>query len=446
MIPTPFEHQTTTTEFYTQHPITFNASDPGTGKTRTVIDFVKDRSSKTLVLAPKSILRASWADDIQKFAPDLKVSIATAKNREAAFKADADVFITNHDGINWLKDHDRYTKQFAGGTLVVDESTAFKHHTAARSKNLKKLRDKFDNAIALTGTPNPNGVLDIWGQMLWLDHGERLGSNYWAFRQAACEPKQVGRSDKAIKWSDKEGIEEIIYDLIADVLIRFKLEEVLDMPETITTSYVTELSHKSWETYCLLRDTALLQSDSGIISALNAGAMLQKLLQCLSGAVYDNEGQVVRVDNERNELILDLVEARPQTLVAFNWKHQRDGLVEEATKRGIPFGVIDGSVPDKTRYEVVQAFQEKRLRVIFAHPQSAGHGLTLTKGTTTIWASPSYNAEHFIQFNRRIYRAGQTQRTETILISARDTREAEVYAALGRKLSAVDLLLDLIKV
>jgi len=141
---------------------------------------------------------------------------------------------------------------------------------------------------------------------------------------------------------------------------------------------------------------------------------------------------------------MDLVDVRKHSLVAFNWKHERNALIELAEKRGYTYEVIDGSVPAQKRPEIVQRFQAGQIQVLFAHPQSAGHGLTLTTANTIIWCSPTYNAEHFQQFNRRIHRSGQTQKTETILISARNTWESEVYNKLNGKLNRMESLLNVL--
>jgi SNF2 family DNA or RNA helicase len=162
--------------------------------------------------------------------------------------------------------------------------------------------------------------------------------------------------------------------------------------------------------------------------------LVRKLLQFTSGAIYDGEGGYKVFDTSRTDLTLDLIEQREQCVVAFLWKHQRDLLTEGATKRGLRFGVIDGGVDVREREVIVARFQSGDLDVVFAHPQSAAHGLTLTRGTTTIWPSPTSNADWFQQFNRRIYRAGQTKRTETICISAAGTREKHVYERLDDKL------------
>lgn len=442
--PPLFAHQIADVQFCLDNPYVYNASSPGTGKTRTCIEVIRQSKAKALVLAPKSILRAAWEDDCTKFAPELKVSVAFANNRDKAFKADADVYVTNIDAVNWLAKNPKVMEKFKGGLLIVDESTAYKNHTSGRSKSLKAISKLFARKILMSGTPNPNGILDLWGQMLILDEGERLGSSFWGFRQVACTPIQNGPGAQHIKWVDRPGIEDAVFDLISDICIRHQLEDVTDMPPNVVSHMHVDLSHKVANAYRELQEQSLLMVKDKVVTALNAGSLVQKLLQTLSGSVYDENGEAVEIDNERTELVLDLVEARSQSVVAFLWRHQRNQLIAEATKRGITFGVIDGDTPAEKRGELVNQFQAGNLRVIFAHPQSAGHGLTMTKGVATIWASPTYNAEFFEQFNRRIYRTGQTQRTETILISARGTHESKVYDALERKLDSMNTLLTLI--
>jgi SNF2 family DNA or RNA helicase len=167
------------------------------------------------------------------------------------------------------------------------------------------------------------------------------------------------------------------------------------------------------------------------------------MLQLLTGAVYHEDGSFSTIHTDRYDLVMQLVDERPQSVVAFNWRHERVNLCKLADAMGITYGVIDGEVPVKEREQIVRDFQDGKLRVIFAHPQSAGHGLTLTAGHATIWASPTYNAEHFQQFNRRIYRTGQTKRTETIRIAARGTCEEEVYTNLNGKLVNMQHLLNI---
>jgi SNF2 family DNA or RNA helicase len=448
--PELFSHQEETRQFGCTTPRVFDMSDAGTGKTRAWLEVLchrfKVHGGKALVLAPKSILKTAWADDIRKFAPELTYSIAYANNRRKAFDADVDIYITNHDAVKWLLKHEHQVLKNRGfHTIIVDESTAFKHRTSARSKALAQLVSHFRFRALLTGTPNPNGLLDLWHQVFLLDDGEHLGNSYFRFRNMVCSPKQVGPAANHLRWIDNEGAAEAVADLLDDLTIRHRFEDCVDIPENHEYAVNFELSAKHREAYEKLRQHAILELKEGGITAFNAGVLRNKLLQLASGAVYDDEGVTRLYDTDRYELVLELVEQRPQSIVAFNWKHQRDQLTQLAKQRGLTYGLIDGSVSAKRRDEIVEHFQAGLIRVIFAHPASAGHGLTLTRGTATIWASPVYNAEHYVQFNKRIYRIGQHQRTETLIVTAENTIDEEVSHRLMNKIYKMDDLLEMLQ-
>lgn len=389
-------------------------------------------------------MRCSWEADAKKFTPELRVSVAFAENRAKAFKTEADLYVTNIDAATWLAKEKGVLAQFEGGLLVIDEATSTKRATSQRSKAVKKMIDIFERRILMSGTPAPNTVLDLWHQYYLLDKGERLGSSWYGFRNAACSPVATGPGGTFEKWIDKPGVHEAVGDLVADITIRHTLEQVIDMPEQIVTSYEIDLTSGVRDAYRELRANSLLQVEGQQVSALNAAALVNKLLQTLSGAVYSADGTPAIIENGRTELVMDLVEQRRHSLVAFQWRHQRDALVLEARKRGIEFAVIDGETSGEDRGRIVDQMQDGLLQVVFCQPASIAHGATLTRATTVIWASPTYNYEHYLQFNRRIYRAGQTRRTEVIHLCARGTQEKAVYEALERKHDAMKLLLDLL--
>lgn len=216
------------------------------------------------------------------------------------------------------------------------------------------------------------------------------------------------------------------------------------MPEQSVRAMYVQLPKKIRRQYTDLTEDSVLYTAAGTVNAVHAGARVKKLLQLCTGAIYDEHGDVVSVHEERYDLVMQLVEQRAQSLVAFNWRHEKDAMVKIAEKLGISYAVIDGSVAAHKRKEIVDRMQAGQLQVVFCHPQSAGHGLTMTKAKTVIWASPTYNAEHYQQFNRRIYRAGQTQKTEIIQIAAKDTWETDVYNKLEGKLEKMEDLLSIL--
>lgn len=432
MIPDLWEHQARDIQRYVSSDLSlFNTSDPGTGKTRTIIEVIRRRKIPTLILAPKSILRCAWGNDFDHYAPEIQYTIATADNRAEAMSSPALVKITNVDALKWLNDNPKYLEQFRGGFLVIDESTALKNPKSKRTAAAIAMRPMFAGCTCMSGTPSPQGVIDLWAQMYLVDMGQRLGASYYRFKNTCYTPVLKG---KFTEWKEKEGAADSVAAQIADITIRNRREDCMDLPPNQIVWREIELSPKHMKQYKELKVNALLELESGDVSAVNAAALATKLLQTVSGAVYDQEQVVHLIDSERYELIADLIEERPQTVVFFIWKHQRDQIMEILDKRGISYGLIDGSVTRKNaREESVEAFQAGMLRAMLCHPKSAGHGLTLTAGVATIWSSPTYDAEHFEQANARIYRGGQTKSTETILIHAKGTIEDKVFSALFEK-------------
>lgn len=433
-----FDHQKKSVDFMRTHERVLDASDPGTGKTRVQIELFAERRRNgggcALVIAPKSLLRSAWENDFAKFAPHITVSVAQAKGRAQAFARPADVYVTNVDATKWLMEQrPEFFARF--DTLIMDELSAFKHHTSLRSKALNKIKSHFKYRYGLTGTPNSNGITDIWNQIYILDDGQRLGKSFYKFRNMTQTPSQAGPAANMLKWEDKPGAEQAVGKLIKDMTVRHKFEECLDVPENFETEVPFFMPPGQATVYKTFKRDALLALESGeVISSVNAAGVANKLLQIASGATYTGDAnKYAVVDPSRYEMIADLVEARQHSVVFFHWRHQRDLLMEEFTKRGITFAVIDGSVKEQDRMEAVKDYQNGFYRVMLAHPASAAHGLTLTRGTTTIWASPTYNLEHWLQGNRRTYRAGQTQRTETISILAKGTIEELVYQRLADK-------------
>jgi SNF2 family DNA or RNA helicase len=472
----PFAHQAKSLKHNDTTPIVFDCSDPGTGKTFVRIKAFEQRnkSSKSgsttsstrcasrcmLVLAPKSLLRSVWLNDFKKFAPSLQVAVSTAGKHEAVFAEEADVYITNIDAVKWLaKQPKKFFEKFS--ELVIDESTAYKHHSSQRSKAAAKISKFFEYRSCMTGTPNGNTITDVWHQVFILDNGKRLGPSFYAFRNSVCTPKQVGANKNALEWTDKEGAEEAVFGLLNDIVIRHKFEDCVDIPENHQYSLPYELGRAHRKAYEEMKDSCMLMvygdvlavakgrvtgkmpKPIGTVSAVHAGALAQKLLQVASGAVYERPDKYHVIDTGRYEMILDLIQERKHSLAFFYWKHQRDLLVAEADRRGVTFAVIDGSTPDRERDDIVKRYQAGVYDTIFAHPKSAAHGLTLTKGTATIWPSPTYDLEIFKQGSKRMHRMGQTQKTETIIVTAEDTIEDKVYKIMSDKNTRMNNLLDL---
>lgn len=443
-IPKLYEHQATTAEFLSKTPRAFITSSPGTGKTRSVVEaYTQNKTGRLLVICPKSIMEASWGADIKSFNPELTYSVYNTKKKELTFATGADIVIINHDAVKWVVKNSKILDNF--DWLVVDEFTSFKHRTSQRSKALRKIAAQFEHRVMLSGTPNSNEITDIWHPTLILDDGTRLGTNFFSFRNSVCSPRQVGPSAQMVKWEAKPGSVEAFADILREITIRYELEEVLDMPDHIIRTIETTLSPAHMRQYEELKAQSVLELEEGDITAVNAAVRANKLLQLVSGAVYNEDGGVTAIHSDRYNLIMELVQERQHTVVVVNWRHQTEQLIDLADSLKISWTRIDGSVSMDDRTQAVEEFQNGQHQVIFIHPSSAAHGITLTKGTTTIWASPTHNLEHFVQANHRIYRAGQKKRTETILVAAKGTLEPNVYDALNNKEVAMRDLLKYLK-
>ena len=424
-------------------------SDPGTGKTRVQIDLFSERRANgggcALVLGPRSILGAAWGQDFQKFAPALQYVIAYARNRDRAFKCDADVYITNTDATRWLaKQKPEFFTKF--DTLIIDELSGFKHRTSLRSRCLRKIVKHFKYIYGLTGTPSTNSICDIWHQAFIIDNGDRLGTNFHRFQFTVATPIQTGRDANMVKWADKPGADIAVADLLADITVRYTLKECHDIPKNHVYHVEYEMSKKQTKAYADMEKHAIHLTNTGeVVNAINAAALGTKLLQIASGAVYNEHSDIVHIEDARYKLISDLVAARSHSVVFFTWTHQKEELKRQFKKQKIPYCVFDGTVNDKDRERLVLEFQKGYYQVALAHPKTAAHGLTLTKGIASIWCGPVYDLEWFVQGNRRIVRAGQDQKTETILVTAKSTIEKSVYKKLMDKNAHQIDFLQLIK-
>lgn len=752
--PPLWAHQRKSLKFLVRHLRVFDMSSPGTGKTRVHLEaFARRRKAGggcALVVAPKSLLQSAWGNDIDKYTPHLAYAIAYVEQRAHTFMDPADLYLINTDGVRWLaQQKPTFFKPF--DTLIIDESSYFKHRTSQRSKALRKSVKYFHYRVLLTGTPNSNSITDIWHQVLLLDDGQRLGTQFFGFRASVCAPEQVGPGVNHLKWIDKPGAEAAVYGLISDITLRHAFDDCMGIPpnHTYTVPYV--LPTKLRAQYRELEDRALLELEAGHVTAIHAASLRTKLLQvaCItrdtpvlthrgwvaiqnvrgtdkvwdgtewvhhqgsvckgtehvieccgvwmtpehkvltnrgwqtardcthgeprnrpyrqsvrlpdgyascrhdhwldpksdvavslcvrqssgtnqsvitieassqrktlwlpqhrdvdyarydqhqalpylvkhaaslyqqarqglqklrrtwnmrmstmaalfrnllerhagllrtafdawpyrqqqrllpeqlslgdkqaasqqhtiqcvyrhahrthddhagssgvrdqkrhaprppqtqqvagsartefvydlvncgprtrfvvldryrsplivhnSGAVYREDHDYSVLDTARYELVLDLVEQVPHSVVFFNWRHVREELEKAAFRRGLSFAAIDGTVSQALRESYVAQFQAGFLQTLFLHPKTGAHGLTLTRGTRTIWVSPIYEPDFLEQGKHRIYRGGQTHKTETLLIEAAHTVERLVYQRLNDKGARMDDLLTMIK-
>lgn len=447
-------HQQYTIDKFSKVGKGLDLSDPGTGKTAAHLGLYAQRKNRgrLLVTCPMTLMASAWGNDIDEFFPHLTYSLATAKNRFEAFESKSDVVILNLDGVKALTTKFPKSMQLMRfladfDHLVMDEVTGYKHAGSARSKAMLKASRHFTHKFGLSGTPNPISVTELWHPSMLVDGGERLGTSYWRFRNAMQEAEQIGPAANHLRWTDKDSANDVTMEMLRDMLVRHSFEEVMtDVPPNHVDFKTVTLPNKLRKMYEQLESEAMLMLASGeSINSVHAAALRTKLLQLCSGAVYTGDGEYALLDTYRYEMIADLVEEVPHSVVFFNWRHQRDELMRQFDKRGFYYDVIDGSVKDTERTEIVMAYQRGQYDTLLIHPKTGAHGLTLTRGTRSILASPMYEADYFKQTIHRIYRGGQTQVTNTLCVGAKDTVEMLVYEKLHNKKGRMDNFLRLVQ-
>lgn len=433
-------------------------SDCGTGKSRSTLDFLVDLKlelkkdmPKVFVFAPSVVLDSAWNDDIGKWAPGmLTTKLCFATKRKESLMSDVDVYLVNHDGINWIANNlDLIRDKVEGAILVIDEFTAYKNRDAMRTKNMIYVSQFARMVIELSGTPKTKTITETWAPLFIADRGERLGNNFYRYQAQMCvgEPNYAAMANgarNATIWSDKEGAVDMFYDMVRDIAIRHEESKCQDLPKNRKRVMKVELPKKAMDAYKAFDLSKMaINEDGTLVSITNQGALLQKKLQLCTGAVYDESGEVVSFHQERYELVIHLCKEAGAAIVAFNWRHERDALFKLALKEGLKVGYLDGTVADYMKGEMVRMFQRGDFDIMLCHPASVAHGVTFTRAKRTIWASLTRRTENFIQFNKRVHRGGVEHETDTIFIASKGTKEEEAYEALMNEEADLQYLLKL---
>ena len=398
---------------------------------------------RILVIAPLRVARDTWPDELQKwdhlFDLRLSVAVGTETERKAALQAKADIYVINRENVVWLIEDSGIPFDF--DTLVVDELSSFKNHQTKRFRSLMKVRPKVVRIIGLTGTPSSNGLMDLWAEYRLLDMGQRLGRFIGQYRSTYFTPDkrngQVIFSYKPLPFAEKE-----IYAKIADITISMKSTDHLIMPELVTAQYPIKLSDKERERYDELRQDLVLKLAGGDVTAANAAALSGKLCQMANGAVYGDDGAVHYIHDRKLDALEDLIEAAngKPVLVAYWFKHDLERISARLKDRHIPFAKLDTS-------DSIASWNEGKWPVALIHPASAGHGLNLQSGgSTIIWFGLTWSLELYQQANARLWRQGQ--KAETVVlhhIIAKDTIDERVMKALSAKDKTQTALIDAVK-
>ena len=386
--------------------------DMGMGKTaitltaveRLVYDYFSVR--KVLVIAPLKPAIETWPTEVEKW--DHLKHITTSlvlgdkESRLKALEKDAELYIVNRENVQWLVNH--YKKKWPFDMVVIDELSSFKSSKAQRFKALKKVRPYIKRIVGLTGTPSPNGLLDLWPQMYLLDAGEALGKTLTSYREKWFVPDKRNATT-IFSWKPKEGAEEEIYKKLESLCISMKTADYLQLPERLDIRHEIETSKATMDLYKKLERDMILPYEDGDIDAGSAAILVNKLLQVAGGAAYDENGNTKILHNEKlDALDVLLEEANGQPVLLFySYKHERDRIIERHPE------AVD--VKEDT---AVKEWNAGNIPLLLAHPASAGHGLNLQfGGHIVIWYGLPCSLELYQQANKRVHRMGQK---ETVLI------------------------------
>lgn len=434
--------------FIVEHGAAAILLDCGCGKTvitlTAIEELLRDRFeiSRVLVICPIRVASV-WADEMAKWEHlqglRYSICIGTESQRRYALAQDADIYIINRDVVPWFVEN--YAGSWKWDMLVLDELSSFKNPQAKRFKSLLKVRPKVRRIVGLTGTPSSNGLMDLWAEYRILDLGERLGKFIGGYRSAYFRPD---KTNGQIVYSYKPipGAEEQIYKRISDMTVSIRCTDVLRVPELISTPYEVRMSDEEKTVYMQLKKDLVLGLPDGEVTANDAAALSGKLSQMANGAVYGDNGETLRVHDRKLDALEEIIEAQcgKPLLVAYWFKHDLDRITERLRGLGIKFSKID------TQNSIIK-WNAGLVPVGLIHPASAGHGLNLQAGgSTLVWFGLTWSLELYIQTNARIWRQGQVSKTVVIRhIITKGTVDERILKALEAKEVTQDSLMNAVK-
>lgn len=441
----PHPYQQQAENWVMEHPACGLLLEMGLGKTIVTLTAIKRliyermEVDRVLVIAPLRVAATVWAQEARKWThtQNLRVVkvLGTAEERKQALKEDADIYVINRENVVWLVDY-LQRDMWKFDMVVVDELSSFKSAKAARFKALRRVRPLVKRFVGLTGTPAPNGLIDLWAQVYLMDRGERLGTTLGGYRQRYfSEGKR--NAQVVFNWVPKPGADRAIYDRLSDLCISMKAEDYLTLPPRMEHRVSVVLPPAAKAQYDMLeRDLVLPLADS-VVTAQTAAVVTGKLLQMSGGAVYDNAHDWHEIHRAKLDVLHELVEesqGQPM-LVYYGYQHDLQRLLEEFPQ-----------ARKLSTSEDVESWNAGRIPMLLAHPDSAGHGLNLQAGGhIMVWYSLTWSLEKYQQANARLYRQGQGQPVQIYHLIAEGTMDEQVMQILSRKEARQEALIDAVK-
>lgn len=439
----PHDYQAFATEYILQHPIAAILLDMGLGKSVITLTAIFDLTldsfliRKVLVIAPLRVARDTWSTEIEKWEHlsglTYAVAVGSEQERKAALLQKAQVHLINRENVEWLVN--KSGLPFDYDMVVVDELSSFKSHQAKRFKSLLKVRPSIKRVVGLTGTPSSNGLMDLWAEFRLLDMGQRLGRFIGNYRSTFFVPDKRN-AQVVFSYKPKPGAEEAIYGLISDITISMKGRDYLKLPELIMNEVSVQMSSSEEQHYQTMKDEMVLSLKGKEIDAANSAALSGKLLQMANGAVYDENHGVAQLHDRKLDALEDLIEAAngKPVLIAYWFKHDLERILER-----FPAERLDTA-------DSIHKWNDGEVPIAVIHPASAGHGLNLQAGgSTLVWFSLTWSLELYQQTNARLWRQGQKDTVVIHHIIAKGTIDEQVMRALSIKDNVQAALIDAVR-
>lgn len=430
-------------DFILAHKVSALFLDCGLGKTITTLTAINElmydsfEISKVLIIAPLRVAQSTWKDEIEKWnhLNLLRYSIAVGdeKERLKALKQNSDIYIINRENVDWLVTKSGIDFNF--NMLIIDELSSFKSHTSKRFKSLLKIRPYFERVVGLTGTPSSNGLMDLWAEFRVLDLGERLGRYITHYRNEYFLPDK--RNGAVIfSYKPQPNAEERIYRRLADMTISMKSTEYLKMPELILNELEINLDEEDQIKYKKFKKEMVMTIQEKEIDAINAASLSNKLIQLANGSIYDEDKKFYEVHNKKLDKLEEIIESAngKPVLVAYWFKADKERIEKRFKVREI-----------KTADDIKQ-WNKGMIDLALIHPASAGHGLNLQSGgSTLVWFSLTWSLELYQQTNARLYRQGQKDTVVIHHLITKNTIDEDIMKSLKRKDKTQESLMNAVK-
>jgi SNF2 family DNA or RNA helicase len=416
--------------------------DMGLGKTVSTLTALSDLLSaciirRVLVIAPLRVANSVWKQEAEKWThlSHLRISVATGpvERRREALGNDANIYVINRENLVWLIGLCSEKKIWPYDAVVIDEGSSFKNPSAKRFKRFKKISQSVDFMVILTGTPSPNGLMDLWSQSYLMDGGRALGRTITSYRQRFFTPDQWGHN-----WTPKAGADKEIKRLLKPMVMSMCAKDYIDVPERIDLVEWVGLDKDVLKRYMEFEEKLFMSVEGQEIEAMSAAVLANKLLQFANGAMYGDDGKWAELHKLKLDCLGEIVEENgsENILVAYNYRHD----LERIRKRFSNCVMLDKN-PD-----TIQKWNDGGIKILVAHPASCGHGLNLQdEGSLVVWFGLTWNLEHYLQMNARLHRQGQTKPVRVVRIAARGTIDERVLKVIGKKDAVQTDLLEALK-